>query len=82
MNIEQFKKILKESGYITKKEAIQLYTEKVNIKNKYTQDDIIHAYRWFEEKVDWINWLEYRRDVMGATTKRYKQSERMGSDSF
>ena len=81
LNIKEFKKTLKESGYITRKKAIEYYVENVNVKKNYDSTDIIDAYRWFNEKVDWINYCEYRRDEMGSTTKRYKQSSRMGSDS-
>jgi len=80
MNKENFTKLLKDCGYITNKKAIELYCDKINNKKEYVEDDFIEGYRWFQEKLDWLEWLDYRRNEMGATTKRYRQSSRMGSD--
>lgn len=77
----EFLKVLEDGGYITRKKDRELYIEDISVKENYGSEDIILAYRWYTERKEHIEWLDYRRNEMGGTTKRYKQSGRMGSDS-
>jgi len=86
MSKNEFINTLNVSGYVTNKKARELYIDKINNKDKYDQDDIIHAYRWFQDAVEKIQWQNYKRQcgrlTNGFQSKRFKQSSRMGSDHY
>ena len=82
MNVDEFKKALEYGGYIPIKKGREIYVEKVNKKNEYDTNDIIHAYRWYWDSLEKSANAERRRNLMGGKTKRYKQTDRMGSDRY
>lgn len=77
MGKEEFVHLCVESGYSNKKVA-EMYAKG---KEKFTNDDFIEVYRMVERALDIARDTgKFQVHNGNRTTKRYKQSERMGSD--